>query len=91
MLAGGTAHAAPFFETTWQTAVGNGAEAVTDGGAWDRHETNAPTMIDIQPITGPDLPLELEGLNMATVYLSGESGWAPAVQTRDPQRWVRHS
>ena len=80
LLLSGTAQAAPFFETTWQSAVGTSTEAVTDGGAWDRHETNTPTMIEVQPITGPDLPSELEGRNMATVYLSGESGWAMVVE-----------
>lgn len=77
---GSTARAAPFFETTWESAAGTTTEAVTDGGLWDRHETNTPSMIEVAPATGPSLPAELEGLNMATVWLEGETGWAMLVE-----------
>lgn len=76
ICAASLSHAAPFFESSWQTATGTSQQAVTDGGNWDRLGTNDPNMIDIQSVSGPGLPAELQGLNMVTAYLNGNTGWA---------------
>ncbi len=67
--------AAPFFETVWETELGSGQNAVSDGGNWDRVETNEPSLAQIRAADGEDLPPELAGENMAAINLQGEPNW----------------
>lgn len=66
---------AQFFESTWQTATGTSEQAVTDGGAWDRWETNSPDMLAVGSLTDPGAAAELAGLNMVTASLGDDTGW----------------
>lgn len=75
-LAPATASAEPFFESVWEGQQGTSQDAVTDGGAWDRRETNDESLVEIRPIDGPGTPIELEGLNMASVTHRGPSAWS---------------
>ena len=68
-----------FFESTWAAALGNSDNAVRDGGNWDINEGNG-TYVEVRPISGPDLPIELANLNMATVSLDGDQGWQMIVE-----------
>ena len=71
--------AQPFFESTWATALGQSDNAVRDGGNWDSNGGNGQ-FIDIQPISGPSLPTELNGVNMAQVSMDGATGWQMVVE-----------